>query len=144
MLYIQILETSLMALHYFLIGFDSDIMYMLQEIFLMLLVTMVFHFFSCELGKMTDTITTHKLISTPLLVVNSFYVLGLSLASIVLSVKDKFVFECDNWIWLYSAVYGIIVSIILVVLALKMNQKLKEMSSLNLAQVSKSRHAQLW
>ena len=110
----------------------------------MLLVTLVFHFFSCELGKMAERPTKNKLISKPLLVINTMYVCGLSIACIVLSVRDQFVFSCDNWIWLYSAICGLVVSCILVVFALKMNYSVKKMNSFSASLIDRGRYTQLW
>ena len=59
MLYGHDFEKVTMACHYFLIGIDSDIMYMMQEIFYVLMITLIFYFFVTEVAKLTEKQTPH-------------------------------------------------------------------------------------
>lgn len=143
-IYAQSLETLTMALHYFLLGLDSEILFMLQEIFYMLLIIFIFYFFSDELSKMVGTQNTHKIISIPLLVIYVLYVISLSTAVIVLRVKDQKVFECKDWIWMFSATSGLFLSGVLGIFAVYMQKKMEKMPLYTKWHVDQKRSRQLW
>lgn len=142
-LYIQALEALIMALHYFLIGFEFDMLFVLQEIFLMLLVTVIFYFFTSEIGKIIERQNFSKKVSIPLVIFNVIYTAVISVASVVLLLEDKYFFTCNVWIWLYSSISGISMSLVLFSLGVYMNKEIMKMSIYSSSQVSKPRLRQL-
>jgi uncharacterized membrane protein len=144
MLYSQTFEVSLMILHYFMVDIDYGIFFMLQEIFLMLLVTLIFYYYSCEIGKISDSIGINKIIAVPLVAINVLYVCGFSAASISLALEEEYTFICNDWIWLYSSLCGFVLSFVLLGFGCYMSRKLSSMTTYSIAQVDKIRYKQLW
>ncbi|OMJ92915.1 hypothetical protein SteCoe_4257 [Stentor coeruleus] len=143
-LYVQTLEALVMALHYLLIGFEFDMLFVLQEILLMVLVTVIFYFFTSEIGKIIERQSFSKKISIPLVIFNVVYTIIIIVASIVFLVKDEQFFTCNIWIWLFSSISGISMSLVLFSLGIYMNKEIMKMSIYSSSQVSKPRLKQLW
>lgn len=138
-LYVQAIVTLTMALHYFLIGIESAILFVLQEIFLMFLITMIFYFFTAEIGKILDKQTMSKMISVPLVFFNCVYTIVMTVASIVLSLENTYIFACNDWIWLYSSISGLLISLALFILSLYMNKQILKMNEYSYSKVSQPR-----
>ena len=140
MLYSQMLEALLMALHYFLLGLDLGMLYMLQEIFLMMNTTMIFYFFSYEAGNLNQSFALHRIITIPLVIFFCIYAISMSIVAIVFSTTSDFFIPCYDWIWLYSASYGIFMGFFMLGIKFYINSVLKKISFYSKLRIDKTKN----
>src|SRR5574343_275674 len=76
-LYVQAFELLMMALHFLLIGVDYGIFYLMQEVTITILPTIISYFFIKEVGKITERQSKDIKILVLLVGANLVYCAGL-------------------------------------------------------------------
>lgn len=143
MLYSMALATLTMALHYFLLGFDYGVFYLLQEVAVIVLVTFISYFFIVEIGKITERQSKNKIVTVPLLGFNLVYAVGVVITGIVATSQDFYVFECKSWFWIYSGCSGTCSGLLLVGFSKYLRVILKNWSQYSASRISKQKIWQL-
>lgn len=138
------LTTFAMTLHYFLLGFDYGIFFLLQEIAIIVLVTFISYFFIVEIGKITERQSKNKVVTVPLLSFNLVYAVGVFITGIVAISQDFYVFECKSWFWVFSGCSGTCSGFLLIGFSKYLRVILKNWSQYSASRISKEKISQLW
>ena len=143
-LYSQTAATLAMSFHYFFIGFDFNVFYLLQEVAIIVLVTLISYFFIVEIGKITQRQSKNMIFTVPLLGFNIIYAAGIIISGIVLSVQEIVVYQCKSWIWLFTACSGTVSGLVLCGFSMFLRRVLKSWAEYSASRVSKGKLWQLW
>lgn len=96
-LYVQLLQTLCMIVHYLVIESKFNIMYMIMIYLQFIENTMVFYYFTSEAAKMKAG-KMYKIMGFSLLTSNVGYLTGFAIYFIVGSVDDQDIYNCTNGI----------------------------------------------
>lgn len=143
-LYSQTITTLTMSLHYLLIGFDYNVFYLLQEVSIIVLVTLISYFFIVEIGKITQRQSKNRIVTVPLLGFNIIYAAGLTVSGFVVMAEGIVVYQCKSWIWFFTACSGTVSGLVLCGFSLFLKQVLKSWAEYSASRVSKGKLWQLW
>lgn len=138
-LYAQAFELLMMVLHFLLIGVDYGVFYLMQEVTVTVLPTIISYFFIKEVGKITERQTKDRKILLLLVGANLVYCAGLLTSGIVLMLGGGQVFSCKSWIWIFSSCSGILYGGVLLGFAVFLKLEVKNWSIYSASRFNYSR-----
>ena len=143
-LYVQAFELLMMALHFLLIGVDYGVLYLMQEVMISVLPTIISYFFIKEVGKITDRQTKDRKVLGLLVGANVIYCAGVLTSGIVLMIGSGQGFNCKSWIWVFSSCGGILYGGVLLGFAVFLKQEVRNWSIYSASRFNYSRFTYFW
>lgn len=143
-LYVQMLQTIMMFVHYVVIGPEFNILYMLMEYLQFVLDTIIFFYFAFEATKVHQSPGFYKRFIKPLLVFNILYLTGFAVYFIVGNIKSEDVYSCQNGIWVYMRLSGLMLTLVFFIIGIRMTKKLRDLKKLHCLIIDTSREKELW
>ena len=143
-LYAQAFELLMMALHFLLIGVDYGVLYLMQEVMISILPTIISYFFIKEVGKITERQTKDRKVLALLVGANLVYCAGVLTFGIVLMVGSEDSLNCRSWILIFTSCFGIVYGGVLLGFAVFLKQEVKNWTVYSASRFNYSRFTYFW
>ena len=144
-LYIQFFQTLCMSIHYFILIEEFNFLFLLMEYLQILFNTAVFYYFVAEASIVNYNLNLKRRLGTPLVIFNIIVSTGLALYIIVGNLKEgNNLYACDNPIWCYLQLSGLVLNIAFIFTGYILSKKLKSLRNIDEYVIDSSRELDLW
>ncbi|CAG9330991.1 unnamed protein product [Blepharisma stoltei] len=141
-LYIQLLQTIFMFVHYMIIDSAFDILFLIMIYLQFVENTLVFYYFAGEASKMKKG-KMYNIMGISLLIANISYLTGYMIYIGIASGSNEDIYDCTNGIWIYLRASGLVLTVLFFILGVRMAYELKILKQ-NSLMINTSREKELW
>lgn len=133
-----------MIVHYLFLGDMFNVIFLLQEYFMMIQYSLVFYYFVSQLIETFKILIKLYQVKTPLILLNVLMLTGFALYTGISLGLNEPLYNCNNGIWVYLHVCNFSLSIIFAAIGCKADEILKNLKNTQELAIDYDKIRQFW